>query len=131
MTSGLDVPIFKRFKQYWGNINTQNFKLGTQNEYIQKNLSDVCSDIITFAVNYLQIKHPREDYRELLELTIIFLGGVPLRGISFRAPGAIHHARWLAKAIYCLNIFLFRNQFNFQQQEEKSIASISLSFVCT
>jgi len=46
----------------------------------------VISDIINFVVDYLQIKQLREDYRELLELTIIFLGGVPPRGISLRVP---------------------------------------------
>jgi len=83
------------------------------------------TDLINFAVNYLQIKHPREDYRELLELTVIFLGGVPPRGIYFRVPGAIHYARWMAKAIYCLKIFLFRSQFRLKQKDE-----ISISCVC-
>lgn len=69
------------------------------------------SDVIDFVVDYLQIKQPRKDYRELLELTVIFLGGVPHRGIFLRVPGAIHHARWMAKAIYCLKIFLFRSHF--------------------
>jgi len=108
-TSGPDVPIFKRFQQYWGNLYTEKFRPGTINEFIQKNLSDVRSDVIHSVVDYLQIKQPREDYRELVELTIIFLGGVPPRGISLRIPGAIHHARWMAKAIYCLKIFLFRS----------------------
>src|SRR6218665_1204055 len=31
----------------------------------------------------------RDDYRELLELTIIFFGGIPLRGTHFQYPGAL------------------------------------------
>jgi hypothetical protein len=127
--SGPDVPIFKRFQQYWGNLNTEKFEPGTINEFIQTNVSDVCSDVINFVVDYLQIKQPREDYRELLELTIIFLGGVPPRGISLRVPGAIHHARWMAKAIYCLKIFLFRSQFRLTQKEEMSIASVCVFII--
>lgn len=46
-----------------------------------------------------------------LELIIIFLGGSPPRGIKFTKPGALHLARWMAKAIYCLKILIFRNQF--------------------
>jgi len=34
----------------------------------------------------LKEHHQREDYRELLELTVIFLGGIPPRGIFFRVP---------------------------------------------
>ncbi|CAH2101754.1 unnamed protein product [Euphydryas editha] len=30
---------------------------------------------------------------------------VPNEGISFRAPVSLHRARWIAKAIYCLNTF--------------------------
>jgi len=36
-------------------------------------------------------------YRELLELTIFFLGGITPRGLSFKIPGAIHQARWVEK----------------------------------
>jgi len=32
---------------------------------------------------------PMDDYCELLELSVIFLGGMPPNGIRFRYPGAI------------------------------------------
>jgi hypothetical protein len=53
---------------------------------------------------------PRNDYREFLELIIIFLGGTPLRDIILSQPDAYHLARWMAKAIYCFKIYLFRHQ---------------------
>lgn len=40
-----------------------------------------------------------ENYKEPLELAIIFLGGVFERGVNFRAPGELHRARWMTKAI--------------------------------
>lgn len=52
-------------------------------------MSDVRS-VIHFVVDYLQIEQPRDDYRELLELTIIFLGGVPSRGITLRVVTRSH-----------------------------------------
>lgn len=55
---------------------------------------------------------------------VIFLGETPQRGVTFRRPGAIHHARWMAKAINTLKIFLFRNQFNLTSQQDKSIAEV-------
>lgn len=39
------------------------------------------------------------------------MGGVEPEEIKFKRPGAHHHARWLAKAIYCLKIFLFKDVF--------------------
>ncbi|KYM94609.1 hypothetical protein ALC62_14760 [Cyphomyrmex costatus] len=56
------------------------------------------------------IMQPRNDYREFLELSCIFLGGVPPRGITFKKPGANQHARWMAKAIYCLKLFIFKDE---------------------
>ncbi|KAG7166730.1 hypothetical protein Hamer_G010380 [Homarus americanus] len=65
------------------------------------------------------------DYRDLLELSIIFLGGIPPRGISFKASGGIHRARWIAKAIYSMKLWMFRAQFKLSPREE-----IGLKAVC-
>jgi hypothetical protein len=37
-------------------------------------------------------QHPQDDYKELLELLILFLGDIHSRGVSFRKSGAFHHA---------------------------------------
>ena len=42
---------------------------------------------------------PREDYRELIELTAIYLGGFVPRGFRLRKPGAHHTARFMAYAL--------------------------------
>ncbi|KAG0711831.1 hypothetical protein GWK47_019771 [Chionoecetes opilio] len=54
--------------------------------------------------------HPMEDYEELLWLSYLFLGEDLRKDYRFRAPGAFHQARWMAKGIYALKIFLFRGQ---------------------
>lgn len=128
-TSGPDVQIFKRFQTAWTNIISNHFEPGIKNKYVMESLKDVQNDILLFSHNRLKENHSREDYRELLELTVIFLGGVPSRGISFRLPGAIHHARWMTKAIYSLKIYLFRNQFHLTQHEEIAIKSICIFIV--
>lgn len=61
-------------------------------------------DTLKFVMESLKQHHPREDYRELLELAVIFLGSIPLRGIPFRVKGAFHHVSWMAKAVYCIYI---------------------------
>lgn len=64
-----------------------------------------------------------------MELAFIFLGGIPPRGIRFKTPGAVHHARWLAKAIYCLKIFLFKDQFHLQPRELNGLRHICIFIV--
>ena len=62
-----------------------------------------------FAFCQLELTHQREDYRELLELTLMYLGRVPPRGISFRKPGVIHKAQFMSRLINALKIVLFRD----------------------
>ncbi|XP_044584232.1 uncharacterized protein LOC123264797 isoform X2 [Cotesia glomerata] len=42
---------------------------------------------------------------------------MPQEKISFKRPGAVHHARWMAKAIYSLKMYLFRDEFKLSQKE--------------
>lgn len=56
-------------------------------------------------VNYLQNvlngrKHPKEYYKELLQLSLHYLGGWSGNDFSFRIPQFPHQARWINKAIY-------------------------------
>ena len=66
---------------------------------------------MTFAVDQLNHQQPRDDNRELLEISITFFGSKPPRGIRFLAPGAMHKARWMAKAIYAIKMSMFKGQF--------------------
>lgn len=76
-----------------------------------------------------QMNHIRKDYREFLELVVMFLGGNLPTGNRFRALGPIHHARWMAKAIYSLKIFLFRDQFHMTSHEESGLKNICIFIV--
>lgn len=85
-----------------------------------------------FNINYisfLQNRTSRDDYHELLTLSYIFLGGVPNKGLKFRAPGAMHHARWLSKAIYSLKIYMFRKQFHVNPSELLALREVCLFIV--
>ena len=63
---------------------------------------------------------PRDDYRKLLELLIVWLGG-HVEGFSFKRPGADHHARWLAKAIYKLKLCLLMYQFMMEEKQKEEV----------
>ena len=60
------------------------------------------TDVLNFCQYQLHLNHPRDDYRELRELVVIFIRGVPhgRQSIAFRKPGALYRARWIARAIY-------------------------------
>ena len=66
---------------------------------------------------------------ELLELVMIYLGHAPPRGIHILAPGAMHRARWMSKAIYSLKMFMFQTQFHMKNREINVLRSINL-FIC-
>ena len=57
---------------------------------------------------------------------MIFLGGIPKNGVSFRIPGAVSHAKRMAKAIYAFKIYLFQNQFQLSHMEKNSLGRICM-----
>ena len=123
--SGPDIPLFKRFQSSWSKINNKNFVPAVANFEMTQMIGSEVETIIKCMNDAISKKFPREDYRELLDLVIIFLGGVPPGGITFKKPGAYHMARWMSKAIYSLKIFLFRTEFRLTKGEEKSLFKIT------
>ncbi|KAL4141736.1 hypothetical protein QTP88_004317 [Uroleucon formosanum] len=109
VTSGPDIQIFKRFQQFWPKVNINNYNTGLEDIIVSEKLNDITNVMLLFYMDQLRKPHNRDDYRELLELAVIFLGGTPTHGISFKYPGAMHHARWISKAIYSLKIFIFQD----------------------
>ncbi|CAH1114474.1 unnamed protein product [Psylliodes chrysocephalus] len=78
--------------------------------------------MINYIQNFLKDgSHPRKDYKELLQLSPLYLGSWSQDEFSFRIPGALHQTRWIAKAIYALKIVLFTKQLNMTQRELKEM----------
>lgn len=126
-TSGPSVSIFDRFKEQWNDINRDNFKSGMEDRKVSQHINQMKADeIIEFCANELLTKQPRDDYREFLELTILFLGGKISPNRTFAPAGPIHHARWMAKAIYSLKIYLFREQFALTDHELDGIRDVCI-----
>jgi hypothetical protein len=128
-SSGPDVAIFKRFQQSWNLIDQSRYDIADTDETVSLAVAATKPEIIDFVRNQLQETQPRDDYQELLELTMIFLGFTTPRGVRFTAPGAFHQARWLSKAIYSLKIWLFRNQFKLTSPEVKGLRDVSIFIV--
>lgn len=129
-TTGPDVAIFKRFKQAWSEFDLTKCKSSTDDEEVTQFLTNDCiSHIKSFVEKQLEISQPRDDYKELLQLTLIFIGCNSSREIKLHPPGALHHARWMSKAIYSLKIYLFRNEFKMIAKEMKAIREICIFIV--
>ena len=122
-SSGPDVPIFKRFQQQWEFIDVNHYDTSITHEVAARVLNDSKEYMIAFATAHLCENQPRNDYPEFLELVIIFLGGIPPRGIKFAKPGAVHHARWMAKASYTFKMWLHRIQYALLDQSRFDQAS--------
>lgn len=63
---------------------------------------------------------PRSDYKQLLELTIIYLGGF-VYPFNFHKPGAHHHARFMSNALYFLKMQLLSRRFDMSHQEAMNV----------
>jgi len=93
-SKGPDVPLFKRFKNTWKDIDQTQYLTWLSDASVKEILKDNANEILLYAKNKIEEDLPRDDYQEFLELIIIFLGGTPSQGIHFHQPGACHLARW-------------------------------------
>ena len=129
-STGPDVPIFKRFEQFWSQLDQTKFSCGIDDEKVQSFITtDQVEEINSFVSHHLEVAQPRDDYKEFLELVQIFLGKVPLEKVTFHPTGAMHHARWMSKAIYSLKMYMFRESFKMSAKEKTAIREICVFIV--
>ena len=143
-SSGPQIALFSRFKEHWKFIDvTQYSAIDAAVSAVKSDLTSaekawLCqtkADIINFRQNQISREtQPRQDYLEFINLSLIMLGSVDTRvgedgsplPIRFSPPGAYHRARWMAKGIYCLKIYLFCEQFKLTSQELQALRRICL-----
>ncbi|KAG0710556.1 hypothetical protein GWK47_022574 [Chionoecetes opilio] len=111
-SSGPEIQLFKQFVKWWPLANQASSKP-------LDDPVDGADKIIATCHALLKEKQPRDDYREMVQLTIIVLGGEVEANI--RKPGAYHRARWMAKVIYTLKITLFREEFALTKHEKREL----------
>ena len=122
-STGPEIVIFKRFRSKWPALGKSNFCTASDE------VPDFSDDIILYATNQLEQFQPQDDYRELLELTIVFLGG-HVKNFTFKTPAGLRRARWMAKAIYSLKIWMFKGQFQLTPTDESGLKAICMFTVC-
>ena len=120
------IVIFQRFQKQWLFIDKTKYQTALSDEQILGAVAVNRQHMITFAQDQLDKYQPRNDYQELLKLTIIFLGGSPTKGISFKSPEGLYYAKWMAKITYSLKIWIFCAQFKLTTRETNGVQEISL-----
>ena len=114
-------------------LDKLNYSMYSNLSKLNRLYSRRVDEIIEFCKEGLQ--NPsytyRADYEELLQLTVLFLGGTLDKAVTIKAPGSISHARWMAKVIYTLKIAMFRDQLGgtFEQPMLASVTELAL-FYC-
>ena len=104
------VKIFRRLKTNWNKMeiecdNLSKFDWTTADPWLCKRAEEV----LIWSLKHLKKKSfPRDDYKELLHLVIVWLGG-HVEKFCFKYPGADHHARWMSKALYYMKLMLLLN----------------------
>ena len=107
ISKSLDISVFQRFKDNFQNI--------TFNDSSELNITDcplilkaAKENVIDVCEQFSEQKKYRGDYTELVELTLKFLDANKRskKNTSFKQPGALHRARWMAKLLYAIKIDL-------------------------
>ena len=92
-------------------------------------LEDQAEKSLQILTKFRQDKtFPREDYKELCELCVLFLGGT-VPGFRFQYPGAYHNARYMSQAIYMLKMCLLMNKITWLLEVEKREVKIMAEFI--
>ena len=114
-----------RFQKNWNslcqkidyaNLNKFDWKvvLGTTMETQAQEASSFCNHALKTST------FVRGDYKELCELIVVYLGG-HVESFKFKRPGASHHARFMAKAIYSTKMALLVDFHKIDNEMKKSI----------
>ncbi|GBN03851.1 hypothetical protein AVEN_72597-1 [Araneus ventricosus] len=103
-----------------------NIKSGK--EYVERHFNETeIREMLVILEKKLKKQKLRGDLKELNELCIIFLGGNTEKKFKIHPPGAMHQARWMARAIYSLKMFLFKSQLTLSVEHEKALETFHYS----
>lgn len=118
-----EIQIFKKIRDNWKNIDSN--KIEPCIDFVRKHISDekILSNLMFYKAA-LKKTFIRDDYRELIELCVVFLDGDPEKKIKIKPPGALHKARWMARAIYSLKICLLQSQVNIAANDKSALRDI-------
>ena len=110
-TQKILVLLFRNLKNIWNSLKINMEQLKTFNQHnSEESLQRRALEVLAWASQFICKKWPRDDYKELIQLIIVWFGGY-VRNFTFKMPGADHHARWMSKAIYFMKLALLEKQY--------------------
>jgi hypothetical protein len=117
-SSGPDILLFKRFQKNFQKLSVDNFTNLAFDVIVSQEDN---TNTIALLHNLLIQDQVRDDYKELLELSLIYLTGSSeiLNRFCFKQPGALHKARWLSKILYSMKIVLLQDKISSELPQEE------------
>lgn len=128
VTTNPDIPLFKKFRDNWKSVDPDKIQCYKEKLALHLTVSEI-DNLLELYRTELTKEIVRDDYRELIELSVIFLGGDTQRKFKIRPPGAMHQARWMARAIYSLKISLLSAQFKITSKDKAALLDVCLFIV--
>ena len=111
--------VFQRFQNKWEHLPHSESE-GLHFPKTEVALIGTKEIIVDFCEDLLKKGFIRCDYKELAELTLLYLTGDLQNGtFTFKRPGALHKARWMAKLLYSIKMVILSEKIN-QLSDKKS-----------
>ena len=115
-SSGPKVEVFEILKKKWPSLDLTRNTIHmpeTESDHFQE-------DVWTAQMSLAKIRDedsyiPRDDYAELLNLSLYYINKSAFPNFVFRRPGAQHRARWMSSAIYTLKMLLLQDQLDLDE----------------
>lgn len=120
------ISIFNDLKENWQFIKDRGFRYQACDELELESpeLEILFHEAKNALINHAASKLIRDDYAELIDLCLKFFGIRTKK--SFMVPGSMSKARWMAKAIYGMKMFLFREDLNLDADFEHQLMEFAL-----
>src|ERR1043165_3001327 len=88
-SSGPNIKLFQRFAEYWSSIDIQSYESGIADVKIALQFDSDKDDLIVFIHFQLTQFQPCDDYRELLQLRLLFFREALPEGRTIIQAGAL------------------------------------------
>ena len=125
---GPSYQLFIRFQSEFGGLNQDTTDLVLLDwSTLSQDMEIQARKFLEWAEKCLNEKtFPRDDYHELVELTVVYLGRSVARGFKIRKPGAHHSARFLAYCIYIFKMEMMSDRFLLSQNERHQVHRLAV-----
>ena len=107
-----DISMFLKFRKHFDALDTTTPLIDISTLEVDEPAAQAIKQWKSYSMTVLRgdFIPARDDYNELIQLCTIFLGEKV--SFSWRRPGALHKARWMAKMLYAFKICLLESAVN-------------------